>query len=248
MENVREQYLNAVEAWPLYDTVQIGKGIAAPLGFPGFGAIPAKMPFFNVRTEGEAGSAMCNLESKDSLAFGYHLYAIGLSFRWPLGIVPPAGHGEIAIIGASNPQIPILFQTEVPKHVAMRLQIRQDDKLLATAFLTPESTGPVGIGFTAAADPTGGAVYGGGQIIEGHPDGKGRFPFPEPLIMPRGCTYRVNLEFDDYIRNMLATWPALPSYNFSPNLTDDLEILARATIRVSMMGKREVQQRNNLHA
>ena len=236
-------YQNAVEAWPLYDTVQIGKGLISPVGYASYADLPQKIPFFNVRTEGEVGSAMCNLESKDSLAFGYRLHSVGLMFRPPTAIIPKRYESN----AGSNAAVPLLFAQDIPQRCALRLQIRQDDKLLANAYLAPEGTGPYGFGLALGIDPILGPSFAwSNNVTTGEPMLSNRWTFKEPLIMPRGCTFRAYLEIDDYGKSLLAGFSGPSAYEFT-NETGQFTVPARALIRVSLIGKREVQQRNALH-
>lgn len=244
-----EAFTNAKEKWPLYDTVQIRNNLKGDTnkGYAAYSVLPSKIPFFNVRTEGEVGSSMCNLESKDSLAFGFELASIGVSFAAPVGDIPGKGENNA---GKHNAAIPLIFTQDLPRHVALRLQVRQDDKLLANCYLAPEGVGPYGFGLAADVNLAGQTGWGyANTITQGEPEIRNRWAWgmQNPIVMPRGCTVRAILELDDYILDQLKAWPGPGDLEFCPDGVTAIKKPACALIRVSMFGARYVQQRNALH-
>ncbi len=255
-EEGTENYMNAVEPWPIYDHVQIRSDIPVDSnkGYPSYAAIPTRVPFFNVRTEGEVGSAMTNLESKDSLAYGFRLYNLGVFFRAPVGDLAPAVFPVAGgILGANNPNFPAIFNGDVPARVAVRFQVRQDDKLLSNCYMTPAGIGPYGneTGTVAAAPPGFAVPAAWARATQGDPELGNRWNFvapgQDPIIMPRGCTFRAILEFDDYIKGLLAIVPGPGELKFCTDGLTEKSFPACALIGVSLFGLREVQQRSALH-
>lgn len=227
---------NAVEAYCLYDSIVIGKGAQAAPGwrqsYAAFGAL-ATHPLFNVRNMGETHIAYCNLETKDSMPFVFHLRSIGLSFAAP----PHCDKGE----APSKLQAieDLLFAQVLPRHCGLKLTVRQDDKLLHTCEAAPEGLGPYGTGLVAVADSQSTA------LTQGVPDIGNRWTFPELISIPRGATYRVNLELSPYAQLLLQAMAGPTGWDID-GVADPLT--AVATIRCSLFGVREVQQRNALHA
>lgn len=246
---VDKNFNNAVESYAIYDSVQIrgSLGSDAVAGYSSYAALAArsKIPFFNVRNQGEVGLAYNNLDTKDQMAFAFHCYSIGLSFSAPVQCVTPAG----ALGGSHNPTASAQFVQAMPYHTGLRFKVQQDEKLLHTAHFAPEGAGPYGVAL--GTDFTGGVVGTAGTAsitsqTSGQPLLTNRWPFPKPISIPRGATYSVELEFSEFGKELLGALPGPANMIFGSE--GDLKtVQGCALIRCSLFGAREVQQRNELH-
>lgn len=256
--------LNVAEACAVYDTVQIRRDIPrdSNIGFPSYAALGAKgkIPFFNVRNSGEVGHAMTNLETKDQWPYAMDVYSLGVRFSAPHGVLerfalPSQGAPEG--LGSSNPMVHALFVQEIPLFAGLRWKVMQDEKLLHTAYLAPEGSGPFGIVGPPAVGFGFGEGGGGVQGLmtaqtQGQPQLSNRWKFPIPIGVPRGATCALEIEFTDYARTLLANMvgPGLYQMNADPlsqTPPPNVDVPACATIRVSLIGKRYVQQRGMIH-
>jgi hypothetical protein len=248
-----EAYTNVGESWAIYDTVQIRSDIpkGSNLGYNSYAALgsPNAIPFFNVRNSGEVGEAMCNLETKDQMPFAYWANSIGVRFSAPLGINEPPHVEEGAISGVSNMSAHAIFVQEVPLFAVLKLKVQQDEKLIHTCYLAPEGSGPFGIAGIVGAGVQGGntsiGAVGVTSLTQGYPSLPNRWPFPVPIGIPRGATMSAQIVFTDYCKELLKAMPGPSEYGFYNSVAS--KIAACSTIRVSLFGNREVQQRGQIH-
>jgi len=240
--NVRENY-------PLHDTISIRADIPAGSneGFSSFAALSQQnvVPFFTTRNRAEYGTAVTNKDTKDALSFAYDIYSIGVEFMSPQNPIPetPSQANVFTDLQNAIQALPHLFDDIVRRHTAAILRVREDDKLVATLDLLPSGYGVIG-GWNA---PGNSAIVGHGQ---GWPHIDNRFGYKEPIKVPRNCVIRVDLEFDNWARKMLAALPMFREYYlapFAPETGVGTKFASAAMIRVTLMGKREVQQRGELH-
>lgn len=238
--NVRENY-------PLYDTVTIREDIPSGSneGFASFAALAQQnvVPFFTTRNRSEFGTAITNKDTKDALSYAYDIFSIGVEFYTPLGLAeetrPATGFTDLqnAIQG-----LPYLFDDVIRRHSAFVLRVREDDKLVNVADLLPSGYGNVG-------------VWGGpgqhnfGNASQGWPTLENRFSYRNPIKVPRNCVIRVDLEFDNWARKMIAALPMFREWYLGPfdESGSGNKFPSAAHIRVTLMGQREVQQRGELH-
>lgn len=253
-----EAFANVGESWAVYDTVQICSEIGKQPTVAGFGsyaglAAPNEIPFFNVRNSGEVGEAMTNLETKDQMPYAFDAYSIGVRFSAPLCTQSdPVWQGENGAgqyMGKANPCANAIFIQEIPLFAALKFKVQQDEKLIHTAYLAPEGSGPMGIagvsGFGFAGNGGGGGA-GVTSLTQGYPTLQNRWKFPVPIGIPRGATMSAKIVFTDYAKRLLAAMPGPDVYTFYDNNVQT-QIGACATIRVSLIGKRLVQQRGQIH-
>lgn len=239
-------YRNVTEYYELHDTVCIGLKSSpdveerVPGWFPSYNAFGQKAThtFFNVRNIGEAQLAYNNLDTKDQMPFVFHVYSIGLNFIAPPGLPEP----EVAEANF-NPVAHVLFAQTIQNHVGVKLKIREDEKLKNNGMLCPEGAGTYGNAVS----------FGGGvntlsvtAVTPGMPNLQNRFPFPDPIEVPRGATYSVEVELSKYAQDLLTALPGPSFYGFD-NGSGPVAIPARAMVRCSLIGKRAVQQRGELH-
>lgn len=248
------QFTNAVEFFPIYDTVQIReeltKGENKIYGFTSYAQLAAKqkVPFFNVRNSGEVGIPYTNLETKDQMPYVYRATSIGVHFSAPLGIPEQWFQGETLPIGWANPLSHALFVQEIPRHVAIRFKVMQDEKLIANTLLTPAGVGMHGVAGLAGIAQGNIAFTGVTSGQHGQPFLGNRYPFKEGDIeIPRGATFSAELEFSEYARALLTQMKGPGLFEFADDPNQPKTVPSCATIQVSLFGKREVQQRNALH-
>lgn len=242
----RVPFLNAEEAWGIYDTIQIRDGATEKEGFPSYialGGVPL-WPFFDQR-KSDIGTAYTNRDSNESLEFAFEAYSLGVRFVAPEGIVEE----KKDVGGESNLLIHSIFSRMVAEHVGMRFKVKQDDKLIHTCTMAPSGFGPnspsmiQGPNLAVAADQIG---YSSPSNTNGQPHVSGRWKFPAPVEIPRGAVFNMKLEPSAYIRDLLASMIGPSPYKFCP-AGEEIEKPSCALIRVDIIGKRGVQQRNALH-
>lgn len=238
------QYENAWESWTLYDTVLVSSIVDTLYKNSGFytdyaalGA-PATIPFLNVRNK-SVGVPYNNFDSKDKLPFVFECWSIGIEFSAPAITYPPQGGG----VTSDQSQSTLLFAQELPKHCGFILKLSQDEKLVQTALLAPSGQGVYGASSDVASQATNAQLLQ--NVSAGVLDRNNRWKFAEPVLMPREVNLSGELVISEYGRSMLAKMIGPGDYWIQQ---DDGERYAAASyIRVSMYGKREVQQRNALH-
>lgn len=237
------EYKNARETYPLYDSVLIGSN--APVLYKNAGyfadyaelGAQAMIPFFNVRNKGQAGKQYNNFDSANKLSFVYHCDSIGISIE-----APAVSFGSAGAAGEPAPSN-LFFATELIKHVGFILKIGQDEKLVAPGTLIPSGQG---VGGYASNDQSTGDIQ---KVIQntnsGDPDLDNRFPFAEPLEMPRESNVEGQLIISEYGRESLKK--CVGPGNWEKDQAQTAQYPAMAVIRVTMFGEREVQQRNAQH-
>lgn len=270
------QPLNASEPWIIYDTVQIRGNKAtkneAPVpaiaGFKSLTELAAaqSVSFFNVRKQGDpgVGEAYNNQDSADSFPFAFVLRSLGLEFAAPRALAGLPLFNEQGVIDGkvSNHAINQMFEQELIRHCAVHLKVSQDEKLLAAAMFLPSGTGLAGFG-QAGVDSTGqiastptspagsirsaatGAAHVGDAALYN------RFTWKDGLNIPKGTNVKAELVFSEYAKRLLTAMGVvdMPVYLFQ-NPSDPLTATGASgtfSIRMSMIGTRLVQQRNELH-
>jgi len=242
------EFQNAMEPWSLYDTILIGTGQSGK----GPGWLNSyldlgnqnKISFFNVRTRSQVGLPYCSMDSADQLTYVFHCYSMGVELYAPPTpqVIMPEG-----VFTQVNLQNNALFSAEMPKHMSLRLQVSQDEKLVANVEAVPSGGGFAGATHSMDA-PTSMHTYQG--FGNGDPVLKNRWVFAEPVEMPRNVNISVDLKFSDWARELLkvAQGPGAIAVQAPDGQGLNAKVInAVAMIRVSMFGKREVQQRNALH-
>lgn len=240
-------FLNAIEAWAIYDTIQIRSDATEKEGFASYAALGAApiWPFFTIR-KSDIGIAYTNRDSNEAIEFAYEAYSMGVRFVAPEGIMEVEG---TAGAGQNNMLIHAIFSRMIAEHVGLRLKVEQDDKLIHTCTMAPDGFGPATPSImTAPALAVAAAQLGitSQSNTNGDPHISGRWKFPAPIEIPRGAVMSVKLEPSNYCRELLQAMVGPSSYLFWP--TDaEVEKPSCALIRVDLIGKRGVQQRNALH-
>jgi hypothetical protein len=237
------QYQNALETYPLYDSILIGSNAPGLYKNAGYFADyaelgqPAMIPFFNVRNKAQAGKQYNNFDSANKLSFVYHCHSIGLSIE-----APAVSFGSSGAPGEPAPGN-LFFATELVKHCGFILKIGQDEKLVAPGSLMPSGQGVAGYADNEAS--TGDIQKVIQNTNSGDPELKNRFPFAEPLEMPRESNVEGQLIISEYGREALKKMVGPGNWEKDQAKTEQYP--AMAVIRVTLFGEREVQQRNAQH-
>jgi hypothetical protein len=235
------KYQNALETYPLYDSVLIGTnapGLYQNSGyFANFAAlgVPATIPFLNVRNKAIAGKQYNNFDSANKLPYVYHCHSIGLSIEAPAVSFGNTGAGP----SPSN----LFFATELVKHCGFILKVGQDEKLVAPGSLIPSGQGVAGYASNFASTGDKQSVIQ--NTNNGNPDKNNRFPFPETISMPRESNVEGQLVISEYGREALKK--CVGPGNWEKDQDESEQYPAMAVIRVTLFGEREVQQRNAKH-
>lgn len=178
---------NVSEIYPLYDTVIVsqrlwgreintpgwfGARTAEPIGsaenirpMEAFGATETH-PFFNLRTEGNAGLPYCNLQSAETMDFAYRLYSIGIRFWGPISGMEGtyrflvnnawstfAGTNDDELV-AINSYLSHFWKNEFPRHCSFDFKVEQDVIVEGPCY-----TAPPGHGFQASGSSWTGGSY-----------------------------------------------------------------------------------------
>lgn len=241
-------FKNAYEGWTLYDTVMVSsvvdslyKNSAWYTSYQALGQ-PSTIPFFNVRNK-SVGVQYCNFDSANKLPFVFHCYSIGIDFD-----APAVSFGDES---ETTGQSDAFFAAELANHCGFILKVSQDEKLVQTCVCMPSGQGVAGwnsqVGATGP-DP----AHSMQNVTFGIPDRENRWHFAKepgdiPVQMPREVNIEGLLIVSEYGRAALAKMAGPGNWQFNTSASGFNSYPQAATIRVSMYGKREVQQRNDLH-
>lgn len=258
---MNQQNMNAVEAWPPYDTVCIGYGLGADRQMHWYStfhelATEDAISFFNKRNRSMAGAWATNLDSRESFPFAFQCYSIGIQFSAPAAA--PILEYERAAGALTEPVADLVthnhakFAGELLKHAAVRLIVSQDEKLVTTALALPAGYGIAGQFNANVSDTLGSSDIAEVQTLgNGSPDFDNRFGFPVPVDIPRGHIVRVEVKFSNYAKQLLQRMegPGKILINNNPNNGEDFTF-SEATVdgvcmmEVTLYGPRYVQLRN----
>lgn len=258
-------FQNVAEGYPIFDSVIIsqtlyGKEQAINGWFNTFQAFAAneKHTFYKDRTIGSANLAYCNMDSADNLDYVFKAHSFGVRFFAP--ITPDAVNAVVESPTRYLENCPAFWLFEMPKHCGIDLRIQQDVVVENTCIATPSGYGPMGGG---GAQPH---VSGEADVNQitwktitgtiGTPCIDNRFPFPEPLPIPRNTPIEANIYVAPYARWILSQlsgphWNVMLSESQAdgtPGLNDFISLPQRYGIQVSLYGMREVQQRGQYFA
>lgn len=248
---------NVAENWVIYDTVLVRNGAANLSGsdgwFNSYGAVGAanEIPFFNIRNR-NSGLAYCNLDTRDQMAYAMKIFSIGVQFFAPS--VALYGINISVPVGAQiTPQA--IWETVIPYHTSMELQIQQDVRLKTNTLMAPAGVGAVG-GGVAQGNTEGYTPAYPNQTKTNHTQGvsvlTNKWGFPKPLEVPRRANLAVRLRISEYGRQLLQGMPPLGPgrYAFKDIANDNSWFFPYGAcgIRVFIGGMRLIQQRGQLHA
>jgi len=242
---------NAVEMYPLYDTVMICNIV--PTLFPKCQwyqtyqdlAVPSEIPFFNVRNIGIAGEAYCNLDSSEHLPYPYHICSIGVYVTIPIASMWHMNAAPGDALFAEQRASDVFFQTEFPRFSAVNLRVGSDDKYLAKVNMCSSGHGIAGWVkvLDSVANYSGGGV---GNMNVGTPHRKNVVVFPEPIQVPRDRNMSCQIRTANYLREALAKLAGPGKFLCDNEPSFPNAYAAPALIRIILGGFREVQLRNNL--
>lgn len=261
-----QAYMNVAESYPIYDTVVIceelyGKEKSLEGWFTSFRDFAAneKHVFFKSRTIGSANLAYCNMDSADNLDFVYHAVSLGVRFIAPIA---PEGFNEIVVSPAFHNENVIPFWAfDLPAHCGIDFRVQQDVIVENTCIATPPGYGMRGGGGAQPLTDTTGTVPNQTpwKVVTGNngePVVDNRFPFPEPIAIPRNTPIEANLYLGSYAKYIVSRWKGPESWVLltenqaadPPVDGDFFSTPVRFAIQVSLYGYREVQQRGQYHA
>lgn len=256
------QYTNVGEAWTLYDTVFVtsryyGQESDSLGWYTSFLAFSQREThsFFNKRTEATAGLQYCNKQSADSMDYVFHAYSIGLSFFGPG--VRPGGNSEQDNWTIYDSSAPHFWEVDLPRHCSISLRVQQDVILELPAFGAPPGYGPCGGGGSYAHDqigmiPPNGATNAqydpvlNASVTSGVPHLQNRYKFDKPISIPRTSTIEAWVTVSEIGRDILSGM-SLSNYMLKNTAGEYTAFPQRYGMQVTLMGKREVQQRGALH-
>jgi hypothetical protein len=244
------QQFRADESWPLYDTVLIGRDVPNQPGwFSTFEAFAqeTEISFFNRRNRSQVGPEYCNLDTSEQLDFAYMIHSIGVDF-----IAPPVGTGETEqnVFTSANSANVLMWGNDLLRHSSLQLILNQDEKLNIPCSACPSGIGPSGTSSLfvnqTAAPPTGAPLGPMGQYTNGVPHITNRWPFPQPIRVPRNHNLRAVIKLSEWAR-FAANRLEGPVQLFMGNNAqspDAGSVPAVFGIRVTLIGNRFVQLRN----
>lgn len=236
------EYLNAWETYTLYDSVMISGAVdtlyKSASWYADYAAlaVPASIPFLNVRNAAGVGSPYNNFDSRDKMPYPFQVWSMGIDFN-PQAVINGTSPDSSMSVAAA------LFANELPKHCGFIFKVSQDEKLVNTTMLMPSGQGVVG--WADGMEETTGYPQLIQNVNQGDPARENRWKFAEPVCLPREVNISGELVFSEYGRQLLAKM--LGPNDLVLQAADTDPYAGASIIRVSMYGKREVQQRNALH-
>lgn len=246
---------NVAEPWNLYDSVLVVNNVAQLSSSEGWFSTYAtvgaatEIPFFNIRNR-NSGLAYCNQDTRDQLSYAMKIFSVGVQF-WAPSTPCYNINVDQPIANSVTPQT--IWETEIPKHTSLELQIQQDIRLKINTLMSPAGVGIVG-GGVAQGNSEGYTPAYPNQVKHNHTQGvsilTNKWGFPKPLNVPRRANLAVRLRISEYGRNLLQGMLG-PTRNCFRSLTNDGSYFfpnASAGIRVYVGGMRMIQQRGQLHA
>jgi hypothetical protein len=259
-------YMNVAESYPIYDTVIVSKELFGKeksingwyTNFVDFAA-DEKHTFFKNRTIGNSHLAYCNMDSADNIDFVYKAFSLGVRFFAP--VMNDAFDLIITSPSTMNENVCPFWLFDLPKHVGIDFRVQQDVIVENTCLATCPGYGPRGGGGAQPLEDEQGTYpnavpYKCVVGTMGEPVVDNRFPFPDPISIPRNTPIEANIYLSTYARSIVGDWLGPQSWvipteeqDTQPGAQDDYISLGnRFGIQVSLYGYREVQQRGQYHA
>lgn len=253
------KYQNVKEVWPLYDSIVIcpvfyGTEVGLPGWFTSFAAFGAREQhvLYKGRTEAVAGEQYCNMKNADTMDFAFIASSIGLEITGP----PTLDTDQVSVDGGGvlfpDAIIPQWWAADFPRHCGLQFKVQQDIRLELPALSCPPGYGVVGGGTSfesAAIQAFGDIPFMTNAVSDGTPLLSNRYPFAEPIGIPRTATIEVVLTVGQWARNILTaiTGPRYMLMNSNDGTPGYRFARPRYVIRVSLFGQRLVQQRGEYH-
>lgn len=250
---IGSEYYNVRETYPLYDTILITQDLTSlsiqpPGWFATFAAFGAAQDyhFFDTRNRANTGVPYCNLDTRDTMPFGYWLRGLSVKFFAPV-INPLYENAANEVI---DTQEGAFFQAEAPQHCGVTLRVNQDIRLKLNAMMLGGGDGPNfgGYGQIDPADAAYNALPGMFTANQSIPDEKNYWMFPEPIGIPRRASVSVVITPMQWLRTILQAFHGPNAYAFADTAEAVINPSGIYGIRVAFYGNRLVQQRGQLHA
>lgn len=251
---IGEEYYNVKETYPLYDTILITSDLSSlssqpPGWFASFAAFAAAQDhhFFDTRNKAVVGIPYCNLDTRDTMPFGYWLRGISVKFFTPV----------VNTLIDDTPTPPIIdtqetafFQAEAPQHCSVTLRVNQDQRLKLNAMMIGAGDGPTfgGYGQIDPALATYDEMPGMLSANQSNPEEKNYWMFPEPIGIPRRASVSVIITPVQWLRTVMGNFHGPYGYSFADLSEGRVYPSGMCGIRVAFYGNRLVQQRGQLHA
>lgn len=268
------EFANVQESWPLYDTLCVcseffgqESSIDGWFGnFVNFGQ-QERHSFFKSRTEANASLAYCNKQTVDSMDFAFEAYSIGAAFWAPGSAALTEGEVQtrLGLPSSFYTQIGHWWQVELPRHCSLEFKVQQDTVAELPAMAASPGYGPTGGGASFEHEEPYRNLTEGQEnpdyhpvmnmaVTQGVPEPKNRWPFPDPIKIPRTANIEAIIEVSalarSYLTNLVGVQPYYQFGGVDGAPTDPagyVHFPARFGITVSLYGKRLVQQRAQYH-
>ena len=253
------EIMNAANVWEIHDTVVISPVMYGPETsvngwFTTFAAFAQRQDheFFKGRSQANCGAPYNNQQSQDRTDFAFHCKSVGLRFFAPAVMYQ---YTEFEGTDITTNEFSHFWQADLPNHCGFSFQVEQDEKVLCNAMALPAGYGPTGGGATPGwdnydADPGIDNTMAFG-CSQGVPDKGNRFPFKEPIGIPRGATIKGTLWLSQYaqriLQNVVGPLSTYQGYAGGEGALIRVPFGARYGIQASLYGVREVQVRGQLH-
>jgi hypothetical protein len=242
--------------------------------FPAFAANETHS-FFKQRTEGSLDLAYTNKQSADTMDYAFWAYSLGVSFFSPgvRGLGKLDGDGVLGPTSEFDANVAHWWETILPRNCAIQLKVNQDIVAELPCMAAPPGYGPSGggaafnhnnCGYVPPVPPNGTPGTDGNAgyypvlnmcVTQGVPSITNRWRFPSRLAIPRTATIEAILHVSREARETLSHAIGPLNYLFPNSRPVDgegapypwTEFASRFGIQVSLIGKRAVQQRGQLH-
>lgn len=262
-----QDMLNVAEGYPLYDTVVVcselyGKEKSIPGWFTTFVdfADNERHTFFKGRTIGNSHLAYTNLDSADNVDFVYTMVSLGVRFIAP--VCPDGINSTLESPTYLNENSIPWWLWDLPKHCGFDFRVQQDIIVENSCIAMPPGYGPRGGGgsqpeeFGATTDAPNTQAWRVTTGNNGEPVIDCRFPFPNPIKIPRNASIEANIYPSRYARYIMGQMDGPRDVVLLTEgqaqtpaaVTDYYDYPNRFAIQVSAFGYREVQQRGQYHA
>lgn len=258
-------YQNVPEALTLCDTMLVtGQALSLKWHdgyFPSFqlAGQANSWPFFNVRNRNH-GLAYNNQDTRDTLAYAFEIYSIGVDF-WSPAVIQQclynAGNGAPAGMFVQQ-NMSAIWTCDLPRHASVKFNVNQDEKLNATCCMVPSGMGPVGGGAgqgdfgLLTAPPSTEALHPMyAALTQGQSEITCRFKFPNPIQVPRRASISAVVTLSEYGRQLLQAVDGPYSIKLLDKEDPDRTAIYKWScfgVTLSLQGKRLIQQRGAYHA
>lgn len=196
----------------IFDKVNIGPGVdpKVPGWYASFTdmANATNIPFLNIRNASIAGDTNTNITSMDKIPWWADLMSIGMRFIFPDPAVN-VGSEHLGITTMAKQ-----FCALLPEHANFEFEIKSYTFLKMLAAHLPAGYGPQGHFEMGVGTNT------GFTSLIGNSDNKmdNRWKFLGKITLPIDTPIRARLVLDDFAKNMLRAWDAVPGLDFGGQL------------------------------